>query len=244
MKQPDITYLTSRIGLATKLIGFYDAPNTTPFEPLIKAPSGKRPCVFAFYQQWLRGITLRIDKDHLCCGGAGYWLSGVPAMPRDNFVGFLVDEEGLKASHALMNQWLECNKPYRQEHSNIMIGPLKEDQYEYLKTVTFYVNPAQMSALILGAQYNSAPNDTPCVIAPFGSGCMQLAPLFNDFNVPQAIIGATDIAMRHFLPPDILAFTITKPMFRQLSELDEHSFLNKPFWDRLTRTRRLTAKEK
>ena len=119
----------------------------------------------------------------------------------------------------------------------MLIGPLKEGQYAYLKTITFYVNPDQLSALMLGAQYKSAPSDPPPVIAPFGSGCMELVPLFKSLDIPQAMIGATDIAMRQYLPPDILAFTVTKPMFQQLCALDERSFLYQPFWKRLRKAR-------
>jgi hypothetical protein len=138
-----------------------------------------------------------------------------------------------------MRRWLDHRKPYRQEHSNILIGPLKNDQYGYLKSITFFVNPDQLSALMTGAQYYSAPDDPAPVIAPFGSGCMELISLFEDLNVPQAMIGATDIAMRQHVPPAILAFTVTKPMFRQLCELDEGSFLYKPFWKNLRKSRGL-----
>lgn len=221
MTQPDPAYLISRIGLTIPLIGFYDAPDTSPFEPLIKPEPGKRACIFAFYRQWLQGKTLHITKEISGCRGAGHWVFHKVTWSREDFVKFLADDEGLKASHALMNKWLDYNQPYRQEYPNILIGPLREDQYTYLKTITFFVNPDQLSALMLGAQYNSAPSDPPPVIAPFGSGCMELVPLFQDFNIPQAIIGATDIAMRQYLPPNILALTVTKPMFKQLCALDE-----------------------
>jgi len=68
---------------------------------------------------------------------------------------------------------------------------------------------------------------------------MELISLFEDLNVPKAIIGATDIAMRQYLPQDTLAFTVTKPMFKQLCELDEKSFLYKTFWDNLKKVRGL-----
>ena len=93
----------------------------------------------------------------------------------------------------------------------------------------FYVTPDQLGVLALGAQYHSAPGDPPPVIAPFGSGCMHLVSLFDDLSIPQALVGATDIAMRHYLPPEVLAFTVTRPMFEQLCALDERSFLYKPF---------------
>jgi hypothetical protein len=143
----------------------------------------------------------------------------------------------LKASHELMNQWLDFRQPYRQEYPNILIGPLHSEQYAYLKTVTFYVNPDQYSILALGAQYHSAPSDPSPVLAPFGSGCAQLVSLFDDLGIPQAVTGATDIAMRQHLPPDTLAFTVTKPLFEQLCALDERSFLHKPFWQRLRKAR-------
>jgi len=175
--------------------------------------------------------------DNYGCGGAGRWLFNKMPMSQEDYLKFLVDERGLKASHSLMNQWLDYSKPYQNEHPNILIGPLKEKQFDYLKTITFYVNPDQLSALLLGAQYNRSPIDSPALIAPFGSGCKQMVGLFKDFDMPQAVVGTTDIAMRHFLPPDILAFTVTKSMFKQLCELDEHSFLYKSFWNNLTRAR-------
>ena len=242
MTQPNPNELLKKIGLVTPLIGFYDTPDIVPFEPVIRPLSDKRPCIFSFYRQWLRGKTLHISRDSSCCGGAGYWLLGKENVSRSDFIKFLVDEEGLKESHDLMNQWLDYYKPYKQVFDNLMIGPLRKDQYKYLKAVTFYVNPDQMSALMSGAQYYSMPDNDSCVLAPFGSGCMQLGPLIGDFNSPRAIIGATDIAMRHYLPAEVLAFTVTKPMFKQLCELGENSFLNKPFWKRLVKARTVPSR--
>lgn len=236
--QPDPTNLVNRIGITTPLIGLYDAPNASPFDPLVKPERDKHVCVFAFYKNWLDGETLHITKDNFGCGGAGSYLFGIDTRSREDLLNFLVDGEGLKASHELMNQWVECRKTYQPEYTNIFIGPLREDQYEYLKSITFYIDLDQLSALMLGAQYDSAPSDPPPVITPFGSGCMQLLSPFEDLSVPQGIIGATDIAMRQFLPPNNLAFTVTKPMFGRLCELDERSFLNKPFWNNLQQARK------
>lgn len=43
--------------------------------------------------------------------------------------------------------------------------------------------------------------------------------------------------MRRFIPPEILAFTVTRPMFEELCALDERSFLDKPFWKELQKVR-------
>ena len=237
--QPDPTHLIERIGLTIPLVGLYDSPDPAPFAPLVTPKGGRQQCVFAFYNQWTKGNTLHITKSQFGCPGANHWLCDVDVMPRDAFVKFLADDEGLRASHDLMNQWLDTQRPYQQEHANILIGPLRENQYEYLKSITFYVNPDQLAQLIIGAYYNYVPGDPPTIIAPFGSGCMQLVTLFEDLSVPQAIVGATDVAMRQFLPPDTLAFTVTRPLFEQLCALDERSFLYKPFLKRLRKARGL-----
>ena len=90
---------------------------------------------------------------------------------------------------------------------------------------------------MLEAQYHIAFEDPTPVLAPFGSGCMQLVTLFESLSFPRAVIEATDIAMRQCFPPDILALTVTKPMFERLCSLDERSFLYKPFWKRLQKAR-------
>ena len=138
-----------------------------------------------------------------------------------------------------MCQWLENLKPYIITNRHVVIGPLKPGHYDCLKTVTFYVTPDQLSLLIHGAEYNNASIDNNPILTAFGSGCGQMAALLGDLDtdVPKAAIGATDMAMRQHLPPDILAFTVNKPMYKQLCELDENSFLHKHFWPRLRKSR-------
>ena len=240
--EPDPTILIETAGIKTPLIGFYDVSDPKPFEPFTKP----KRCFFSSYEQWFEGESICISKNESSCQGGGYWVGGVTpgwvvksagtdSTPREIFAKGLNQREGFKSSDELMCQWLENQKPYLIENGYVVIGPLKDDQYEHLKTVTFYVNPDQLSLLLLGAEYNNAStNDNPVKVA-FGSGCGQMAALFRDFDAdtPSAVIGATDIAMRENFPPDILAFTVNKPMYKQLCELDENSFLYKNFWKRL-----------
>lgn len=235
--QPDPARLLNALGILTPLIGFYDAPDEQPFAPLVAPTPNKLTCIFTFYQDWLKGLTLHITRDNFGCFGAGRALCSVNARSRQDLVKFLVDAEGLRASHSLMEAWLDHGQTYQPAHPHLFIGPRKAEQDQYLKTVTFLVNPDQLSALMTGANYNHSPAEPAPVIAPFGAGCMQLINVFADLTIPQAAIGATDIAMRQYLPPDIMAFTVTKPMFAELCGLDENSFLFKPFWKRLTKSR-------
>lgn len=233
-EQPDPERLQERLQISLPLIGFYDAPDPALFGPLVEPGPGQ--CVFCFYKDWLAGRTLHLTKERYGCGGAAGSLFGVQTRPRKEFIKFLADDEGLKASHVLMEQWIDARHAYHAENSHLMIGPLKEGAWACARTVTFLVNPDQLSALAIGAQYRSAPDDPPPVTAPFGSGCSQLAP-FKDMRIAQACVGGTDIAMRQHLPPDILMFSVTRTMFEQLCGLDERSFLYKPFLERLKKAR-------
>jgi hypothetical protein len=56
--QPDPANLLKHIGLMTPLIGFYDAPEVSPFEPLVSPKPGGHVCTFAFYKAWHKGKTL------------------------------------------------------------------------------------------------------------------------------------------------------------------------------------------
>lgn len=76
------------------------------------------------------------------------------------------------------------------------------------------------------------------VVAPFGSGCMQLVSHFKNLNIPQAIIGSTDMVMRKYVPQNMLAFTVTKPLFEQLCSLGEDSYLGKRFFRELQKARK------
>jgi hypothetical protein len=234
--KPDPTKLLEVAGIDTPLIGFYEVPDPKPFEPFC---TPKR-CIFSCYKRWAKGESVCISEGNCSCRGGGYWIGGVEFGTRDDFARGLNEREGFKSSHGLMKEWLENQRPYKIERGYVVIGPLRDGQYDFLKTVTFFVNPDQMSLLLLGTEYHNASVGVNPTFTAFGSGCGQLAALFGnlDPSIPRAIIGATDIAMREHLPPDIFALTVNEPMYRQLCELDEDSFLYKQFWKRLRKARR------
>jgi len=230
--------LLEALELEFPLVGFYDAPDPSLFEPLVAPPAQGHACLFAYFLIWKQGKTLHLTREAFGCGGAGRWLCGVETRTREEFIAFLADDEGLKADRELMGRWIDAGHPYRAQHEHLLIGPLRAGQEAFLKTVTFFVNLDQLSILMLGANYHAAPEDPPPVVAPFGAGCMELLPLLRNLELPQAILGATDLAMRHLLPPDILAFTCTVPMYQRLCSLDERSFLSRPFLARLKKVRK------
>jgi len=237
--QPDPTTLVAALDLRTPLVGFYDAPDPGAFAPLVASTSGRGrgACVFQFYRCWLKGETLDLTAGDFGCGGCGRAFFGVQTRERDDFIDFLWGDEGLRASRQLMADWIDNAPTYRPEHDHVPIGPLKPELAPHLRTVTFWVNPDQLSVLQHGAYHHHAWGEPDPDTVPFGSGCSELVVTFRDLDKPQAAIGGTDVAMRGYLPADVLAFTVTTPMFAQLCRLGDDSFLGKGFLARLRRSR-------
>ena len=233
--QPDPAIILDRLTVSGPVIGFYDAPDPAPFAPLVVP--GRGQCVFASFKKWQQGKTLHLTCDKHGCGGGH--LFGLETGSREELVRFLCDEEGLRADRGLMNLWLDSAKSYQPVRGHLLFGPLRPDQYDYLRTITLFVNADQLAVLCMGATYYSRPDDPAPVLAPFGSGCMQLTTLFTDPDLPQAVIGATDHSLRRFLEPWMLAFTVTKPMFDLLCRWgdDPKSSLHSEFTDSLIRAR-------
>jgi len=236
--QTDPTYLLDALDITIPLTGLYDAPDPSRFAPLVEPRPGatRGECLFSHFRDWQAGKTAHLTPDNYGCGGAGGSLCGVRRADRAGFIHFLAIDEGLKASEELMGRWLDARVDFAPSNGHVMVGPLRHDQYEHLRTVTFWVRPDQLAALTLAAQYHNAPDDPPATVAGFSSGCGQLA-AFPDLDVPQSQIGTTDIAMRQWLPPDVLAFTVTKPLFELLCGFGDGSFLTKPFLNRLKKAR-------
>ena len=121
---PDRLLKIARIEIP--LIGFYDVPDSAPFEPLIKA----KGCYFSCYENWMAGESTLLSKDILSCRGSGYWVCGVEFTSKENFAKTLNEREGFKSTDKLMTQWLENQKPYQMEHPYVVIGPLKDQPYD------------------------------------------------------------------------------------------------------------------
>lgn len=233
-----LTSLCAAAGITTRPIGVYDAPDPEPFAPLVPL----KRCIFDHYEAWQQGETVVIDGASQGCPGCGYWLTGVGRFPsRAAMVDFLTVKEGLRERGSLTEAWLGAHPVSVPVQGHILVGPVRQDLARYLRTVTFFVTPDQLSVLVTGAHYHAHPEDPEPVLAPIGSGCGQVFSLFPDLGQAQAIIGATDIAMRQCLPPDLLTFTVTMPMLERLLSLDDgHSFLEKPFLRRLRSSRALS----
>ncbi len=223
-------------GIDLQPVGVFDVVDPSPFAPF----ADPEQCIFSHFSAWQEGKNTIINSENAAafgCPGAAYWLCGIHSMPREATIDYLFGQEGLKASAKIMSQWMETHPPYTPENNAVVISRMDtaaaDDHTEQLKTVTFFIRPDQLALLVTGGEHlNGSPENQP-VSSVYGAGCGQMLSHFKTFDSPQAMIGGTDIAIRKHLPPDILAFTVTSTMLKQLLNLNESSFLHKTFWNEL-----------
>ncbi len=230
-----LTTFCEATGITTAPVAVYDAPDSAPLAQVIPL----KRCIFDHYRDFQSGVTVVLNETSKGCPGCGHWMLGKGRFPnKDAMVTFLTDKEGLRENAQLTEAWLDAHPTFMPHNGNIFVGPARDELSKYLQTITFFVDPDQLSILIYAAHYYAHPDDPEPVLAPFGSGCGLMYSMFPDLSRPQAMIGGTDIAMRQHLPPNILAFTVTVPMLARLLSLDDgHSFLDKPFLKRLDTAR-------
>jgi hypothetical protein len=53
----------------------------------------------------------------------------------------------------------------------------------------------------------------------------------------RAVVGCTDIAMRKYVPPEILALSVTPCHFERMVDFPDGAFLNKSWWNELMEAR-------
>jgi hypothetical protein len=244
-KQSSVDRLVEKLRLKTPIIALYDSEPSEEFAPMVE--SSGRTCCFAYFKRWLNGETLVVergeggfsDPDKGCYGGQNAFGLGrgyPPYMPN-----FLTDGkgapmgEGLKASPDLAREFLDRAEQPLIESDSVLIGPIRLSMWERVKSVTFLVDPDRLSALMtLAAYWTSDPEK---IFAPFSSGCGLLLREVEMTDGKRAVIGCTDIAMRKYLPPEMLCLTVSPGMFEKMIEFPDDAFLNKSWWNDLMKQR-------
>ncbi len=245
--QEGIERLTGALRLNTPVIGVYDTDPSPDFEPSVQAKG--RACCFAYYPRWLKGETLVVkrgenddfmDPQHGCPGLQKHF--GFDRKYPPWMANFLTDGkngapmgEGLKATPGLAQEFLDRIVFPEPAGDYVLLGPLKLDYWDKVKSVTFFADPDRLAGLMtLAAYWSSDPDE---IAAPFSSGCGLMWEVFNNFEKDRAIIGATDLAMRKYLPPEIICLTVSPERFERMVGFPEEAFLNRSWWNELLDSR-------
>lgn len=223
----------SLLAIEDPALALYDVDDPSPYEPTVR-PKG-RQCCWEFADNWRRGETLVIGRDNPGCPGAGRYFLGLEPEGMD-LPKFLYEGEGLKSSLDITKAWIQNMRHHEGAKEYALVGPFRPERLGEAATVTFLVDPDQLSALITAAEWHSSDAAASHVLVMVSSGCGLLDP-FEGTAEPMAAIGALDMAMRPNLSRHLAAFTVNIPMLHQLVDMDETSFLHKPFWQKLREAR-------
>jgi hypothetical protein len=246
--QQAVDRLMQALRLETPIVALYDAAPGKGFEPLVEAQG--RACCFAYYGRWSAGTTVIVrraddtfESPHHGCPGMQRAL-GLSSSYPPWMANFLTDGangapmgEGLKATPALAQEFIDGAAAPSPRGDTMLMGPLRLACWGDVRTVTLFADPDRLSALLTLAAYWSGPNDH--TRAPFSSGCgLMWRELINQ-GEDRAILGCTDIAMRRHLPPEILSLTVSPARFERMLTYPDSAFLNREWWHELLKARKL-----
>jgi len=236
-----IADLLKKLRLDIHPVAVYDTKPSDAFAPLIEAKG--RACCFAYFDQLKSGYTLVIRK------GSGSFSdpkNGCPGAQNAFGLGdgyppfmahFLTDGkgapmgEGLKATPELAQDFLDRALKPHLSGDTILIGPLKIEQWDFVRSISFFADPDRISALMtLSAYWSSDPD---FIHAPFSSGCGLMFRDLENQDRKRAVLGCTDIAMRKYVPPEIMCITVSPKHFETMVNVPDDAFLNKSWWNDL-----------
>ena len=204
---------------------------------------GKRGCVIAMLNSAAKGKTAVFDRKSFGCPGGGVGLgfgNRYENFPGgiENFlstgnkefcntdIGKIIAKqlpplehgEGYIKTPELVKKFVDSLPMTDVPTEFIVFQPLDTVTDDVIPaTIVFLVNPDQLSALVVLANYSRETGDN--VIAPFGAGCHQIG-IFpykeSESTNPKAVIGLTDISIRTIVDKDILSLAIPYKMFLEM----------------------------
>lgn len=122
----------------------------------------------------------------------------------------------------------------------VVMKPLHDVDFarDDVRSITFLVNPDQLSALVVLANYEGEHNEN--VIIPFAAGCQSVGICTfreNQRESPRAVVGLVDLSarknLRRQLGKNVMSLSVTVGMFRRMEENVAGSFLERETWKSL-----------
>lgn len=170
--------------------------------------------------------------------GRGMAAAGASAMAED----FLLGERYVKTPD-LVKQFIArlpiIDIPARYLVMKPLCDVAADDD---VRSITFFVNPDQLAALVVLANYGSAHNEN--VTIPFAAGCQSIGICtFHEGrrDEPRAVVGLVDLSarknLRRQLGNDVFSFSVPPAMFRRMEADVPGSFLERSTWRSLLDSR-------
>ncbi len=210
---------------------------------------GEWGCVAASMLAVSRGETAVFDRRSGCPGGAtGLGFGNAfeqRGFPVDKLLSTGDPENALAGSLMVRGErFFRDRETVRRVISRLPITDVPNEyvvmkpletvgEVETPELVIFLVNPDQLSALIVMADYSRGSGEPS--VAPFGGACWSVLYGYAEaqHDVQRGVVGFFDIAQRHRVPRDILSYTLPWRLFVQMEADVEGSFLELEDWQKL-----------
>lgn len=208
-------------------------------------PENRWSCVMSMLHAAAQGETAVFDRRTVGCGGGliGLGFCADYAGPPGGIEYFLStgreggpEGEGYRKTPEMARAFIDALPRVEIPKQFVIFTPLTtvNTAVERPEVVIFLVNPDQLTALVVLANYGRSTSDN--VIVPAASGCQSIGilPYYEAKQErPRAVIGTLDVSARPFLPPDKLTFAIPWTMFLEMEEHVEGSFLQRKAWQQV-----------
>ena len=202
----------------------------TPPDNAIILPPGTWTCMFNHLKKVSAGKQICFSKDSSGCSGAACYFGF--RQPNEKAGEFLADKEKFKEKNAYGNAFYQQIKAEAPQKKYLVWCRLEKlEDRRSVEVVNYWVNPLILSGLVTLANFDSPENSN--VAIPFASGCQSMWTLpYKERNKkhPRATIGALDPAMRQYIPPDTLMFSVPSKRFHIMAQNIDNSFADDDKW--------------
>jgi uncharacterized protein (DUF169 family) len=207
---------------------------------------GRRGCVVSLLQAAAQqGKVAVFDRETTPCPGGviGLEFADTWADP-EGMAHFLSvgggpagrEGEGYLKTPELAREFMADIGAFKEPHRYRVLKPLPdvEPEREAPRLVVYLVNPDQISALSVLANYNRGKGDA--VVVRFGAGCHSFClhpDRINQTEPLRAELGMMDISARPHVPAEVLSFTVPWPMFLEMEGNVRGSFFDRKDWQKV-----------
>lgn len=135
----------------------------------------------------------------------------------------------------MAKKFVESYIPQTHRKGAIVFKPLEFfTENEKPELVIFFVNADQVSALQYLIGYGAPREER--IVSRFASACMSVFTIPMEYarkGEKKAVWGFHDISVRSKMPKDIMSMTLTYPLFEEICQNLEESFLTTEQWEKL-----------
>jgi uncharacterized protein (DUF169 family) len=173
-------------------------------------------------------------------GGAELAEQVKPFMTRESHENFLQGERYIK-NPAGVRKFLDALPMTDVPSDYVVFKPLSDvdPTKEKPQTIIFFVNPDQLSALTVLANYGRGDDEN--VIMPYAAGCQTIGiyPYRESKSArPRAVVGMTDLSARDYVRKQLggsnfMTFAVPFALFEEMEQNVPGSFLERHTWQNL-----------